>query len=367
MPHEIRQYVAEQLRGVNRETRTLSIVASDFSLDSYGTRIDPAGWDLEQFKKNGPICVQHDTYSRGGLPVAQAVPETVRIEGGKLVMDIRFAPAGADETADRVFELAAAGILRGVSVGFDPSEYEDTTERMPDGKEFSVRVYKKQRLMEVSIVTIPSNDNGLIQRAVKLGADETMIRKMTEQLENTLKTRQVPENIESVMALVPDCEIKKEMDKRWKYFELKQPANRESTKVLARFYEKILKSAPPEKEEDAWKRMGEAVEAIQEKPDEEAKKTEQFEEPKAAGEKAEEPAKPNPIEQEAPAPERKASVQIPLSVLMEFPAKLTKSYMDSAAEALRQGVPLKDAIGLIGGMNAAVCNSISQVSNASNS
>src|SRR4051812_2930103 len=125
---ETRQYVAEQLRGVNRETRTVDIIASDFSIDSYGTRIDPSGWDLEQFRKNGPICVQHDSYTRDGLPIAQALPETVRVENGQLRMRVQFPPAGADQTADRVFELSAAGILRGISVGFDPVEWEDVDE-----------------------------------------------------------------------------------------------------------------------------------------------------------------------------------------------------------------------------------------------
>src|SRR3954471_18805938 len=139
-----------QLRGVNRDSRTVDIVASDFSLDSYGTRIDPNGWDLDQFKKNPVICLQHDSYS--GLPVATAIPESIRVENGRLVMTIQFPPEGTSDDADESFNLIAAGVLRGVSVGFDPSEWDDTTEKLPDGAQMTVRVYKKQRLMEVSFV-----------------------------------------------------------------------------------------------------------------------------------------------------------------------------------------------------------------------
>src|SRR3954468_23192214 len=97
-PQHSRHFQPTQLRGVNADQRTVDIVASDFSLDSYNTRIDPAGWELEQFKKNPVICLQHDSYS--GLPVAAAIPESVRVESGKLVMTPRFPPAGTSADAD---------------------------------------------------------------------------------------------------------------------------------------------------------------------------------------------------------------------------------------------------------------------------
>src|SRR3982750_409205 len=93
-----RHFQPTQLRGVNRDARTVDIVASDFSLDSYGTRIDPNGWELEQFRKNPVICLQHDSYAR--LPVATAIPESVRVENGRLVMTVQFPPAGTSADAD---------------------------------------------------------------------------------------------------------------------------------------------------------------------------------------------------------------------------------------------------------------------------
>src|SRR5947209_10501725 len=176
-----RHFQASQLRGVNFDARTVDIVASDFSLDSYGTRIDPSGWDLEQFRKNPVICLQHDSYA--DLPVASAIPQTIRVENGKLLMTVQFPPEGTSEDADEAFGLIAAGVLRGVSVGFDPSEWQDTTERTPDGQELRVRVYTKQRLMETSFVTIPSNDNGLVVRARQLNADPAELKTITEKLE----------------------------------------------------------------------------------------------------------------------------------------------------------------------------------------
>ncbi len=57
---------------------------------------------------------------------------------------------------------------------------------------------------------------------------------------------------------------------------------------------------------------------------------------------------------EAPQDERKASVQIPLSVHWTSRARLSKSYLDAATEALRRGIPVKEAVGMIDGLNAVI-------------
>jgi HK97 family phage prohead protease len=364
-----RSFQPTKLRGVNADRRTVDIVASDFSLDSYGTRIDPAGWDLEQFKHNAVICLQHDSYS--GLPVATAIPESIRIENGKLLMTVQFPPAGTSDDADEAFGLIAAGILRGVSVGFDPSEWEDKTEQLPDGSQITVRIYRKQRLMEVSFVTIPSNDNGLVVRARELNADPETIRKQTIGLEETLEKHQPEE---------PQVLVKKSVwDKYEGYFSRKQPANKASTKVLEKFF-KARGEEQPKDEVEAWTRMGEILEEPQPEPKVETPVVEEVvvaetpvveakpveETPPAPEQKiVEEPTPPTPPAPEAPEPERTASVQIPLSVLLELPGKIARAYAENAVEALRQGIPVKDALGMIDGMNHAVPPSISTLINAS--
>jgi HK97 family phage prohead protease len=369
---ETRQSQTIQLRGVNRDARTVELVASDFSLDSYGTRIDPAGWDVEQFKKNGPICVQHDSYTKDGLPVAQAIAETIRNDNGKLVMTAQFAPKGADECADRVFELVASGILRGISVGFDPIESEEV-EEMVDGYKKTVRIYRKQRLLEVSFVTIPSNDNGLVVRSRAMNADLPTMKAETEALEERLKERQTEDEARAAIEGFKASHILKCV----RYFENKQEANRASTKFLVLFHKKMMKEDQNENEAKAWERMTEFVDAIEEKEVEtiEEKTIETEKQVEVTGTttdgdtsvvetKEETPAaeaapteSSTPPVPEAPEPERKASVQIPFDVLADFPAKLEKSFTDVGVEALRRGIPLKDAMKLIDGMQSAVSNS----------
>ena len=76
-------------------------------------------------------------------------------------------------------------------------------------------------------------------------------------------------------------------------------------------------------------------------------------------EEVEEPEPETPEPAEAPQDGRKASVQIPLNDLLNFPGELARSYVDAGVEALRRGVPMKGVHSLIDGMNSAVSSSVS--------
>ena len=335
-----------EVRTVKRDERTIDVIASTFAIDSYRTRIDPNGWDLEQFRKNPVITWAHDDRgftASGGRPIAKA--ENIRVEDGKLKMTLRFPSAGKFQFADEVFNLMADGFLNAVSVGFEALEHEDRDE----GDE-KVRVYTRAKLLELAVVTIPSNDEALVtDRAMRMKADPEEVRARVEKVEKLA--------MESIHS-------EEDVEKWKRYFENKQPANRASTKVMEQFYKRILKEDQPENEVKAWERMGEAIEAMEasEEPTE-IEPVEPIEEVTAAIEETpvatpEEPTPPTPEPVEAPQEARKASVRIPHSVLLEFPEKLRKSYVDAAVEALQRGIPIKDACNLIDGMNNAVTSSI---------
>jgi len=169
----------KQLRAVDRDTRTIDVVASTGSLDSHGTRIDQKGWILTQFKKNPVITWAHD--DRGftqsaGLPIARA--KNIKVKDDQLVMKIEFPEEGVSRFSDTVFGLMADGFLNALSVGFDPVETEIVEEKGKD-----VRVFTKSKLLEVAVVTIPSNDETLVVRAKELGQDPDEIIRRTVTLE----------------------------------------------------------------------------------------------------------------------------------------------------------------------------------------
>lgn len=356
---ETRQYLAEQLRGVDRDGRTVDIVASDFSLDSYGTRIDPAGWNVDQFKKNPVICMQHDSHgwtASSGLPIANAMPETVRVENGRLLMRVRFPAEGTSEVADQVFALVADGFLRGVSVGFDPESWQDVDEE-ENGTTRRVRIYRKQRLMEVSFVTIPSNDNALVQRATKLNHSVEDVKERTAKLEESLRDSDKEfRAAEEISKLKPSHLLKCSQ-----YMESKQRVNKAASRAMEKFF-KARKIEQPSDELDAFNRMQEIideeakpVDAIEVKVDA-TEAIEQIE--KKIEELKEEPTPPPTPAPEAPEPERKASVQVPIDALVELPAKLARSYVGVAVEALRRGIPPEKAVGMIDGLNESVTASL---------
>ena len=169
----------KQLRAVDRDTRTIDVIASTGSIDSHGTRIDQKGWILTQFKKNPVITWAHDDRgftASAGLPIARA--KNIKVKDDQLVMKIEFPEEGKSRFSDNVFELMADGFLNAVSVGFEAIESEVIEEKGND-----VRIFTKSKLLEVAVVTIPSNDEALVVRAKELGQDLDEIVRRTVTLE----------------------------------------------------------------------------------------------------------------------------------------------------------------------------------------
>lgn len=125
----------------------LDFIISDGSLDRHGTRINPMGWDLAAFKRNPIALFGHS----GGFPIGRW--ENVRVEGEKLVGRLVMAAKGTSARIDELANLVEQGILRAVSVGFSVLEY-----GTPGRSQYD---YEKQELLEVSLVSVPSNTNAL--------------------------------------------------------------------------------------------------------------------------------------------------------------------------------------------------------------
>lgn len=144
----------------------LDFVLSDGSMDRHGTRINPAGWDLSSFKKNPIALFAH----RNEFPIGRW--EDIRVEGGKLLGRLALAAKGTSDRIDELISLVEQGILRAVSVGFEPLEM-----GKPGGK-FEI---ERQSLLETSLVSVGSNKNALaIARALNV-SEETLSLAFGEQ------------------------------------------------------------------------------------------------------------------------------------------------------------------------------------------
>ena len=155
---------APEIRKIDEEARTVEFVASDNSVDTYGTVIPVDKWDLTRFANNGVIGYMHDVY--GNSWTKSPDPDDVIgkgvafIEDEKLIVRITFEPKELNEKADKIFRKLQFGSLHAVSVGFRATKkgHMGDEERGEDPK---VYYYAGQELLEVSVVNIPSNANAL--------------------------------------------------------------------------------------------------------------------------------------------------------------------------------------------------------------
>jgi HK97 family phage prohead protease len=127
--------------------RQIMVIASDPTLDRTKDVMRPEGCVLDNYQNNPIVLASHDPTQ----PIGSA---KAAIRNGRVEALIDFAPAGISAKADEFCGLAKAGVLRAVSVGFDPIEYAPNKAGGYD--------YNKWELMELSLVAVPANPGARI-------------------------------------------------------------------------------------------------------------------------------------------------------------------------------------------------------------
>jgi HK97 family phage prohead protease/HK97 family phage major capsid protein len=136
----------------------LDFVISDGSLDRHGTRIDPKGWDLSNFKKNPIALFAHDSR----FPIGTW--SNIRTEGDKLVATLKLAAKGTSDRINEIISLVEQSVLRATSVGFSVIKF-----GTPGRDDYD---FLEQELYEVSVVSVGSNTNALAKaRALNLSPE----------------------------------------------------------------------------------------------------------------------------------------------------------------------------------------------------
>jgi len=139
----------------NGEKNTRTFLISNKAQDRDKDTIDPFGWELEDFRKNGAILWAHNSWEP---PVATPGEVSVRgsAEDAALFGDAKFVEAYP--FAKLLLNLIDEGALKNASVGFSPVEWIYNEER--GGVDFI-----KQKLVEWSVVPIGSNPDAMVQLA----------------------------------------------------------------------------------------------------------------------------------------------------------------------------------------------------------
>lgn len=182
-----RQLECPEIRKVDRDARYVEFVASDGSIDSYGTVLPVEKWDLGRYERNGVVGYQHDVY--GDNFMTKPDPDDVIgkgrawVEGDQLIIGVEFEPADLNPKADKIYRKIQFGTLNAVSVGFQPNAKGHFGVEK-DGENPDVYYYNGQTLLEVSVVNIPANANA-IKRSI-----EEEIKRITDSI---LKPEKAPE------------------------------------------------------------------------------------------------------------------------------------------------------------------------------
>lgn len=150
------------------ESRRMTFTISTGSVDRDNDTLDPKGWQLDNYKSNPVVLFAHDYKS---LPVAKCID--IKSTDTALIATAEFLPEGKHPFADTVYDMLKAGFLNATSVGFRAIEHQPNNER----KGYD---YKRQELMEFSIVPIPSNQDALAQRGIDSAKKKEWVKAITE-------------------------------------------------------------------------------------------------------------------------------------------------------------------------------------------
>lgn len=142
----------------------LEFVLSDATIDRYGDIVEPAGWDLKNFRRNPIALFAHDSR----MPIG--IWTNIRIEGGKLIARLQLAARGTSQKLDELISLVEQGVLRAVSVGFIPRKREPINPEKP----YAGTRFLEQELLETSLVSVPANPAALALAKSLNVSDETM-------------------------------------------------------------------------------------------------------------------------------------------------------------------------------------------------
>jgi HK97 family phage prohead protease len=146
----IRQIVPAEINQLSE--REIEVVMSTAVLARDGHILVPGGCRLDNYRANPIVLWSHNP----DLPIGNA-PDII-VEADKIRAKITFAPAGISAKADEVCGLMKSGVVRAVSVGFNPIDGEPLNSAKPRGGQR----FTDWELLELSAVSVPSDPDALV-------------------------------------------------------------------------------------------------------------------------------------------------------------------------------------------------------------
>lgn len=170
----IKRTISPEIRAIDVDKRTIDFVISTERVDSYGTVFKIDGWDLEAYRANPVVAYNH--YALGPDPDTIIGTSEVRVEDKQLVATLTLEEG--NPIADKVLRKLQNGTLRGASIGARPME--GHWGKRADDEDPEVIYFTKQRLVEWSVVSIPSNPDAMKRSS----GEEAFISSIPKSIEN---------------------------------------------------------------------------------------------------------------------------------------------------------------------------------------
>ena len=194
---EHRAFIPE-IKRVDPESRMVTHLISDASIDRVGDMIEPLGWDLANYLKSPVVLADHSYEVKNIIGKATEVTKT---KAG-LFATTQFYDIGAGAAA---YHLVADGFAKAWSVGFKPVMAHSVSEGSKAGcksceKARAAQVAKagdddaiyirgrhftEQELLEYSLVAVPANPNA-VSAAMSKGATAEGLGIVMSRVDRTL-------------------------------------------------------------------------------------------------------------------------------------------------------------------------------------
>jgi HK97 family phage prohead protease len=162
----VRKADAAPVETIAGDERLLRFTITTGAVDRDRDRINVAGWNFDNFRKNPVVLWAHDGRQ---LPVGKAValdPSADRVSA-----TVKFLPAEgygeAGAFADSVYRMAKDEWLWATSVGFRPMKWDFTDDKDRGADDWWPGIdFHECELVEFSLCTVPSNPEALIEPAL---------------------------------------------------------------------------------------------------------------------------------------------------------------------------------------------------------
>jgi len=140
------------------QDKPIKFVASTANPDRYGDVVDQKGWDLRAYNRNPVVLFNHNPSQ---MPIGKG---KAYVENEQLMLEVEFDQK--DDMAKTIEQKVRDGYINAVSVGFQPSKTIARSSLPADhpyhGKSGSY--FQSSELLEVSIVTIPANNEATLSK-----------------------------------------------------------------------------------------------------------------------------------------------------------------------------------------------------------